>query len=150
MKNNYQIGDWVHVIGVSQHPMQVVAIYGKRNGDICSVTLDWEDNEDDIWIFDIEDVVPIPLSEKLLQQLGFIKREKGGFYFWNNIDINPTIEPGMGVRVEYREDLKYWIVAAFKDHPLAVTTENYIEDVLYLHELQQAMRIIGINKEIKL
>lgn len=148
MKNNYQIGDWVYNGKESQSPVQIVSVYGDR--DICHCDIDIRGNDGIVYECDIDMVVPIPLSEKLLQQLGFLKREKGGFYFWNNIDVNPTIGPGMGVRVEYREDLKYWVVAAFKDHPHAVTTENYIEDILYLHELQQAMRLVRINKEVKL
>ena len=61
------IGNWVYDGERTQFPMQVVGI------GTDYVYLDFEGNEGDLWESKPEDLMGIPLTEKLLEKIGFNK-----------------------------------------------------------------------------
>ena len=141
MKNNYQIGDWVYDSKRSQYPMQVVAVFGERNGTICDLDLDFEGNEGGVWECKADEVVPIPITAEILEKNGF-RFEKYTSKMWTRghftedeiIEIGLWADKGVGIRCHRRNDSD--AVRLFNAH--------------YVHQLQQALRLCGIDKEIKL
>lgn len=147
MKSNYQIGDWVNAPKLSCSPAQILSII-KGQGNFVELLLDCGSKYP---LCKLDEVEPISLTKELLEHFGFreISSRKGyKFYVWNNTMKEPATKEEMSMRVEYIGCAEYWRVETFVGHPLAVWTENRVDNVLYLHELQQVMRITGIDKEL--
>lgn len=81
---------------------------------------------------------PIPLTPEILDKNGFVKRET---YIWNNPKVRCTA---------YRFGRKYLdIRVTYRARDYRPTRIN-IENMLYVHELQHALRMAGVEKEIEL
>lgn len=133
MKNNYQIGDWVYDSKRSQYPMQVVAMFA--NGDLH---LDFDGNEGDVWECKANEVVPIPITAEILEISGFIRHNREhDFFVW----IPRDRECYDNIRFAFS---KFALIVEFRNINL------WLKDVKYIHQLQQALRLCGIDKEIKL
>lgn len=59
------IGNWVYDGDRTQFPMYVIGL------DINDVYLNFESNEGDVWESSYEDLCGIPLTEELLEKMGF-------------------------------------------------------------------------------
>lgn len=83
MQNELRIGNWVYDSKYTQYPMQVVLIGSDY------VYLDFEGNEGDVWECDCKEIVPIPLTEELIEKQGW---EKVGYYYTdkNGLEIYET------------------------------------------------------------
>lgn len=126
MRNNYQIGDWVYDSKRSQYPMQVVAVFA--NGDLH---LDFEGNDGDIWECKANEVEPIPITAEMLEKNGFVNDGSR----WHKLDGNnftAMCNP-------------YYTVERIVGNDCALTGQAE-----YIHQLQQALRLCGIDKEIKI
>lgn len=134
MKHNYQIGDWVYGSKRSQFPMQVVSVF--KDGDLH---LDFEGNEVDVWECKADEVEPIPITAEILEKNGF-RFEKCPFEMWicghftegEIIEIGLWADKGVFIRCHKGADTVRLINAP------------------YIHQFQQALRLCGIDKEIKL
>ena len=87
-----------------------------------------------VWALE-EGCLPIPLTDKILFKYGF--RREGGVAYWHDDHIDACI--------------LYWN----KDKMELIINDNEITpririDVLYVHQLQDAMRLVEINKEFEL
>jgi hypothetical protein len=132
---NLMIGDWVHVNYING--------YNTTNGDVI-VTEVYEDKisakegkekEKTTWAWDIvapnEYVTPIPLTTEILEKNGFVE---------NHINERFTLRytliyDGIGFSLKYVRSVFQWL------GPL---------DFKYVHELQHALRLCGIKKEIQI
>ena len=123
--NELQIGDWVYESKRSQFPMQVIAIF--EDGDLY---LDFEGNEGDAWECKADEVVPIPITAEILEKNG-IK---------NTIDI---------YKWEYG-DKSIDIMLRWEVYRIQGGKGGCKCHIIYVHELQQALRLCRIDKEIKL
>ena len=132
MKHNYQIGDWVYDSKRSQYPMQVVAVFGERNGTICDLDLDFEGNEGGVWECKADEVVPIPITDEFLKTNGFEKIAMYHYLYLSNRDYLQYYPHECILRKYYKGEL------LFQCH------------CRYVHRLQQALRLCGIDKEIQL
>lgn len=138
MKHNYQIGDWVYDSGRTKYPMQVVAVFGERNGNICDLDLDFEDNEGDVYQRKADEVEPIPITAEILEISGFIRHNREhDLFVW----IPKDRECYDNIRFAFS---KFALIVEFRNINL------WLKDVKYIHQLQQALKLCGINKEIKL
>ena len=146
--NELSIGDWVcakmTVINGEERltpPMRVVAI-----GDTW-VQLRIDPDAGDPDEYDIEDIRPITLTAEILVVNGFSVLSDTPYYTHLRFEAN-TYKEGVFVRLykKTREiDIDY--------NPLAApeSTLNFVNHVgLSVHELQHALRLAGIEKEIKL
>ena len=143
--NELMIGDWV-TFKDCQHenpmPIKIIAIgFQADEEDDCLVQIDGDKACDIIEIND--EIVGIPLTAEILEKNGFEKRNR---YQWEYrdgyckivIDIAPQIEidgeilgtPPINVKIEG-----------------ALFELNRTDD-WYIHELQHALRLCGIEKEI--
>ena len=135
--NELSVGNWV--TNENGFAMFVQAIY-----DDDTVYLDFEDNEADTWETDIEDVHPIPLTEELVQKLGF-RFFKGGSYGANyKMETRTDI-----MHIEKQRSWDHFDLFGFKKK--AGYPFRYALQIKYLHELQNAFRLITHQElEVKL
>ena len=120
------IGDWVYIPHNGKAPH-----YGKVTALLPSGAIETEINGSFALSSSVE---PIPLTREIL--------EKNGFSFpkweswWRVVDCNPTI-----YLAEHNES--WWL---YQDDYL--DSRQYFAKIKYVHELQHAFRLCGIEKEI--
>lgn len=126
--NELMIGDYVIRKNVPKEILIVVAIDSIRN----IVYLDL----DGLGITEkIENIEPIPLTTEILEKIGFWYEQNVGYVM---------------------EEYEYEIIYDSWDHKLRILKNR--EQILNLeyfdemcaHELQQALRLCGVNREIKI
>lgn len=136
-----QIGNWVYSGEKAQFPMQITGIF--QDSKEGTVYLDFEGNEGDVFESEVEDIVPIPITAELLEKNGF---RKMGQCIWNYA-VEATWEK-------------------YIDSNISVALEKYHDDdnmvfgygsclwngvnIKYVHQLQNAMRLCGIEWEMKI
>lgn len=124
---NLSVGDWVLFAG-----------FPRRVRLVCSTFVLPHNGVLDIATFSIDDISPIPITPEILEKNGFVKRDT---YIWNNPKMRCTA---------YRFGRKYWDVRVTyraRDYrPTRITIDN----ILYVHELQHALRLAGVEKELEL
>lgn len=125
------LGDWVRYrIGKDKvsMPMQVCLISESE------VYPTFEGNEADPLIMTEDELMPIPLSPNILEKNGFIQDMLNGHIFV--FDSKP------GEVIYYECGPKYGLTI---DNQFATIQDLKIK---YVHELQHALRLCGIDKEI--
>ena len=139
------IGNWVYYTKKSQFPMKVVSL-----GEDY-VYLDFEGNEGDVFEPRLDDMMPIPVTEEILQNSYFEKDEE--FHFATE---TPTKEPyfilltgkyDFYIKIIHKNNDTYWRLLA-SDNYLHTSNIFYIK---YVHEIQNIIRLItGKDLEVKL
>ena len=127
------IGDWVY----DTHNRQNGRVQEIGSGMVML-------NCNDLYEFD--EIEPIPLTKEILEKNGFSHNE-----IWHNsyVDIENyhiDVQFGYGGKVDnirIRENGKDSVIPSEK-------TNLYLSHIEYLHELQHAMKLCGIEKEIEL
>lgn len=113
------VGNWVYDGKHAQFPMYVIGL------DINDVYLNFESNEGDVWESSYEDLFGIPLTEELLDKMGFNKVTN---IRWAKAEENKIIEivfwPDGKIQVQIRT-----LIYANQD------SCNHWH-IRYLHELQ--------------
>lgn len=126
-----QIGDWVqNPLGV---PYQVWAIhFYKINGDGDGYYAIHLKNKGAVARLEIYDLHPVPLMSEILEKNGFEKDPESGEMIWTDGIVTEVVWVGtiLTIRGEHAN-------AEF------VTC-------MYIHELQHALRLCGIEKEIEI
>ncbi len=130
-----QIGDYVMI----SHRNKIGKVYrideanGKGNGHAAVIDGDYSE----------KDLEPIPLQRIHLTKNGFKAREETDdteFYYYNCYEINVSFDEGIS---EENIPPIIFLTIEFAEKEISMPIE-------YVHELQQAMRIMGCDKEIKL
>lgn len=126
------IGDWVIpcIFGADSKPSKIVGIqYNSYRGKDY---VDWVDCE--VWDeLGMDDIKPIPLTQEILEKNGFVKLGKQ-YDIWCMRDFNFSLKLLDGVFGYYEQGQPY--TPTFKTK--------------YVHELQHALHLWGIEKEIVL
>lgn len=92
----------------------------------------------DVGMVPLASAHPIPITPEILEKNGFVRRDT---YIWSN--------PKMRCAA-YRFGHKYWdIRVTYRARDYRPTRIN-IENVVYVHELQHAIRLARIKKTIEL
>ena len=127
-----QIGDWVYSLidsggKVVREPQMIRGIWTDSDGDedVCTIKTD----RSDVW-YPIETFEPIPITHEILKENGFKKKDV--FDGWVHYESFPLID-----FVLHEDDEGYYI-------------DLMDARIKYIHQLQQAMRLCRINKEITL
>ena len=122
-----QVGDWVKVKDLKDPIKRISGIDDYRG------KVDFWDGEKLI-VTSINNVLPIPLTGEILEKNRFEKQDDG----WYKI----TLEEENLIGVQPFENVN-WIFGAN-------VFPNIIEhlNILYVHELQHALRLCGVEKEI--
>ena len=126
--NELMIGNWIE-----PHQCRIPTVYARVEGIYPNgITIDKAER-----VFSFDEIHPIPLTPEILEKNGFKKDEKlEEMYYWNW---------GIGNNcVSY--DKETGIVRIFHVFGHLV----FVLPLSYVHELQHALRLCGIEKEIEL
>ena len=102
---------------------------------ICKDTAVVDNDTEQDWRIDYNKLMPIPLTAEILEKIGFWYEQNVGYVM---------------------EEYEYEIIYSLWDHKLRIlkNREQILNleyfDEMCLHELQHALRLCGIDKEIKL
>ena len=146
--NELMIGDWVQIVEPCKYAGaigRIKTLIDHKDEENAYFKVFLRSNTVHIGIEDIcsEDIRPIPLEKIHLAKNGFKVREYSDeteFYYYDCYEINVSFDEGLP-----EDDIPpiIFLTSEFAEKSLAMPIE-------YLHELQQAMRIMGCNKEIEL
>lgn len=129
------VGDWVipHVYDSKLEPSKIVGVhYNSYKGKDY---VDWVDCE--VWDeLSLSDIEPIPLTPEILKKNGFGYKE-GGFGMYGIATVPHYV----------RDDVPFEIFC--DGEPFAIWFKEPI-NIKYVHQLQHALRLCGIEKEITL
>lgn len=134
---DFMVGDWV--ANQNDSPMQIVAV-DEDNAYAC------EGNEERPWIFgDDEDYKPEPiiLTSEILEKNGWQSFVPTAYTCCQN---HLSIKNEGDIHIEWnREDgtLSVWVDYSEDEEG---TNPNLKASVKYVHELQDALRLIGLNE----
>lgn len=139
------IGDYLYWGKDKVVKVQMLRKYGDNFGVDAiyndSVNLYFCTNNDDIYSYNIDELKPIPLTPEILEKNGWVYNNEDEKFF-------PQTWVGGGLMLQSAGDCGYCIV---------VTSDYDDEDtngtpfiILYVHELQHALRLSGIKKEIEI
>lgn len=129
------IGDYLYWGKDKIVKVQMLRKYGDYFGiDVVyndSVNLYFSTNNDDIYSYNIDELKPIPLTPEILEKNGFTKElDADKSHYWFTL-----IDEDIRFSVFYARSVFQWL------GPL---------DFKYVHDLQHALRMCGIKKEITL
>lgn len=133
------IGDWVECVD-STHKKKVYAkVCAIEEGQTCILV----EKDNCNWFLDISLLKPIPLQRIHLTKNGFEAREETDdteFYYYDCYEINVSFDEGIS---EENIPPIIFLTIEFAEKSIVMPIE-------YVHELQQAMRLMGCDKEIEL
>lgn len=133
------IGDWVIRRGVPEEQMRLYNMNASRG----LAYLD-QDGRGVAELF--ENIEPIPLTEEILEKNGW-KKQIWWRYKQSDVvtyDISEELFP-----IEFSGN-EFWLVDNCSDDGDYGYESNWIVEVKYVHELQHALKLWGIKKEIVL
>ena len=90
----------------------------------------------------IEDIEPIPITAKILEANGWKKGQRGEFYHYLRLDKNSTLY--------VHASTNGWRVEITYDAAGILRTTHLMPDMNSVHDLQHALRLAGVDKEINL
>lgn len=132
--SDLSVGDWVRMGGKNfqiYHLTLAGDVYGYRRTNNSFTGEEYYDGE-------IGDVQPIPLTPEILKKNGWVQRDQ---WNWRNPHIKCSC---------CRYGRKYWDIHIYgkgrKYRPTRITIEN----ILHTHQLQHALRLACVGKEIEL
>lgn len=149
--NELMIGDYVMVNDIEHtHPLQVTELFMK-SGTLYA-TLYWdgmpEDAMPETLTADVDKVLPIPLTPEILEKNGWVRTKY--CYGRDCMEIHGADELPEGVdnalsmaRWSIDENYQYHFLDLYMWKGSVMQ-----HDVHYVHQLQHAFRIFGIEKEI--
>lgn len=141
--NELQIGDWVNFLidvegGDTENDPQNKVYQPMQVGSISSL-------DDVSSVFygvtnDVSQLQPIPLTEEILENNAFVQFMP---HNWQIVIDNIMIE----IR-ELEHNMAIWL--DWEEHDTGTYASYILPSPNYVHELQHALRLCGIDKEIEL
>lgn len=124
------IGNWVYDGDKTQFPMFIRAI-GEDH-----VYLDFEGNEGDLWESTPDELQGIPLTEEMLEKMGFKESYAEGVKFHSLFfKVNDKKHLHLSIRLDKkRADISEITQKNFPE--VEVKLRSHIENIRFLHELQ--------------
>ena len=135
--SDLSVGDWVEYEGL-HYPITFVG-YGE-GGDGGLVNLIRPDLS--CFTCKISDIRPIPITAEILEKNGIVEENPGCFYYTLRLDKNRTLYNYASTN-EWRMKIAY-------DEAGILRTMHFIIGMNSVHELQRALRLVGLDKEINL
>lgn len=139
------IEDWV-LYNKQPHKVRQLGIYGTdRDGNDYPAVCVGKPNGIGL-ILERNEIEPIPLTPEILEKNGFIRDP-----LWHHCDkdldnYSISVQLGYANRIEYIK-----IAEKGKDNVIpSERTKLYLTHIYYVHQLQHALRLCGIEKEIEL
>ena len=142
------IGNWVQIVEPCKYAGaigRIKTLIDHKDDENAYFKVFLQNNTIHIGIEDIcsEDIRPIPLEKIHLTKNGFEAREETDdteFYYYDCYEINVSFDEGFP-----EDDIPpvIFLTIEFAEKSIAMPIE-------YVHELQQAMRVMGCDKKIEL
>lgn len=123
------------------------------------ITIKYNGREDDYGFEDVEekDIEPIPLTSEILEKNGFKNPtlddpELINYVFKASFEYKSPLPNVEVLRVDYYDGVEWDFYALLGERESSDCGEQYeyIIIIKYVHQLQHALRLAGIDKEIKL
>lgn len=137
--NELQIGDYINYRG---QVIKVTSLYDKGGSN----EVGWSDKES-VWV-NADNVEPIPLITEILKKNGFETEDDVHFSIQGQSDILELLF------VEVPFDFYYFDIVRTEKTINKCNQRCYIDryfaSIDYVHQLQHALRLCGIEKEINL
>jgi hypothetical protein len=135
--SDLSIGDWVKVDDFDKVLIQRVVAIDATRREIGII----KNNRGGIYWYYEDEIEPIPLTPEILEKNGFVDYEVGkGWYVLNVAD---------DLRVWLHRNSHDWTFQLMKWSPLS-THEIGKVFINHTHQLQHALRLAGVEKEIEL
>lgn len=142
------IGNWVQIVEPCKYAGaigRIKTLIDHKDDENAYFKVFLQNNTIHIGIEDIcsEDIRPIPLEKIHLTKNGFEAREETDdteFYYYDCYEINVSFDEGIS---EENIPPIIFLTIEFAEKSIAMPIE-------YVHELQQAMRVMGCDKKIEL
>lgn len=129
------VGDWVN------HENKEYRLYAIEECGLLRGK--WESDEDLAHIAKhIDHFEPIPITAEILEANGFAKAQRGGFYHYLRLDKNRTLY--------IHASTNGWRVEVTYDAAGILITTHLMPDINSVHQLQHALRLARVDKEINL
>ena len=140
------IGDWVYVSkNFTQKYHKIRALSNDKGAVLRGIYVN-EYGVECNSIFSPNDTEPIPFTPEILEKNGFIKQNFDG---WEYIHPNDSTFSYIDYRILWRTDYdNHLFIKKYKGSNIFATLQ--ISRINYVHQLQQALRLCGIEKEIEL
>ena len=133
--SDLSVGDWVYN-DMGNTPYSIRSIYG---GGVVVLN----DNEDTDGVMALVDsLTPIPITAEILEKNGFERGQRGSFYHYLRLDKNRTLY--------IHASTNGWRVEITYDAAGILRTTHLMPDMNSVHQLQHALRLAGVDKEINL
>ncbi len=129
--SDLSVGDWAHH-DLYESDMRVVTIYGDTEW------IEAEISSGRVVRCHLKHFTPIPITAEILEKNGFGKKTFTQDQLFRIVEPNGNM-PFIG----YRWDSRRVIIERDNDYMLRVKAE-------YIHQLQHALRLAGVDKEINL
>ena len=130
--SDLSVGDWVR--------------YRDREWEVCSIYQFTEEvglfRKDSQICESIEDIESIPITAEILEKNGFTRGQRGDFYHYLRLDKNRTLYIHASTN-GWRAEITY-------DAAGILRTTHLVPDMNSVHDLQHALRLAGVEKEINL
>jgi hypothetical protein len=139
--NELMIGDWVYSsFTLSKLPCKVTYLKLHESG------YDSIETTNVIGVKDIASLSPIPLTPEILEKNEFIKQDFDG---WECIHPDDSTFSYTDYRILWRIDYdNHLFIKKYKGSNTSAALQ--ISGINYVHQLQHAIRLCGIDKEITL
>lgn len=131
--SDLSVGDWIQ-IDEGSTPVSIKSIHSGSGQDYVIVNDNFYDEGIIVFAYAVK---PIPITPEILEKNGFEKREGCLWY-------NPHIKCGC-----YRFGSTYWDIRIKYKNRGYRPTRIAIDNILHIHQLQHALRLAGIEKEIE-
>ena len=126
------VGDWVQY---RDRELQVCSLY-QFTGEVGLWRKDSQICEN------VADCKPIPITAEILEANGFVRGKRGGFYYYLLLDKNRTLY--------IHASTNGWRVEITYDAAGILRTTHLMPDMNSVHDIQHALRLAGVDKEINL
>ena len=145
--SDLSVGDWVRyddrICQIAEICHLTYNIGSKKITITPSVTLFYEDDmptyQESVILNDIH---PIPITAEILETNGFEKGHRGCFYHYLRLDKNRTLY--------IHASTNGWRVEITYDAAGILRTTHLMPDMNSVHDIQHALRLAGVDKEINL
>ena len=128
----------------------MIGDYVQVNGEVCKVIsisyfdIGISDSKEDFYQEHIDNIKPISLTPEILEKNGFVK--------YNEVSDTPPYDKDEegNMYYSYRGEQKFW--GWWQPNNVYLIPVNAMVDleIKYVHQLQHALRLCGINKEIEI